>query len=83
MVVNSTEIRRREGTTLDIESGIGAIITGYMARKKAKEDPTNYGGEGMALAGMICGGVFTAVSLIYWIVVVIFYGSLIASQGLR
>jgi hypothetical protein len=64
-------------------TGIAALITGFMARKKAKEDPANFGGEGMALAGLICGGIFTVVSIVYWIVVVVVYGGMILGGGLR
>jgi len=34
---------------------VAAIITGVMARGKAKNNPNQYGGDGMALAGIITG----------------------------
>jgi hypothetical protein len=38
-------------------SGIAAIITGVMQRNNIKADPNQYGGGGMALAGIILGGI--------------------------
>jgi hypothetical protein len=36
-------------------TGIPAIITGHIARSRAKRQPDVYGGSGMALAGLILG----------------------------
>jgi len=36
-------------------TGPVAIVTGFLARKKADEDPTQYGGKGLATVGMITG----------------------------
>jgi hypothetical protein len=49
--------------------GIGALITGFIAKGKADNDPGNYGGRGMALAGIIMG----ALSLVMGIIVTILY----------
>ncbi len=38
-----------------ILTGLPAIITGHMARKRAKQQPETYGGAGLALAGLILG----------------------------
>ncbi len=38
---------------LGIFAAIPGIITGHMARSKAKKDPVTYGGEGLALTGLI------------------------------
>jgi hypothetical protein len=64
-------------------TGIAALITGFLALKNIKADPNTYGGRGLAIAGMITGGVFMAFSIIYWIVIVLFYGGMIASGGFR
>ncbi len=53
-------------------AGIPAIITGYMAKNNVDSNPGQYTGRGMALAGMILGGVslvFTALYLIYIVLV--------------
>ena len=50
-----------------LPSGIAALITGYMAKNNAETNPAEYSGRGMALAGMILGGVsifFTIIGLI-------------------
>ena len=49
--------------------GIAAIITGFMAKSKANNDPANYGGAGLALGGIITG----AVSLVLGVIVVVLY----------
>ena len=64
-------------------TGIGALITGFLALKNIKNDPNTYGGRGMALAGMITGGIFVAIWIIYWIVIIVVYGGMIAAGGLR
>ena len=45
-------------------TGIPAIICGHIARSKIKNDPTNYDGAGMALAGLIMGYVSTTIIFI-------------------
>ncbi len=40
---------------LFIIAGLPAIITGHIARSRAKRHPSVYGGAGMALAGLILG----------------------------
>lgn len=49
--------------------GIAAVIMGFIARSKASNDPTNFGGSGLALGGIITG----VLSLILGIIVVILY----------
>jgi hypothetical protein len=56
---------------------IAAIITGFMARSKAAADPNQFGGSGMATAGLIMGIVGLLGSVLLWIV----YGGLILSSG--
>ncbi len=48
--------------------GIAALVTGYLGMKNADNDPMNYGGRGMAIAGLILG----AVSVISSVVFIIF-----------
>ena len=42
-------------TCLSVLTGIPAIITGHMARGRAKREPSVHGGAGFAIAGMIMG----------------------------
>jgi hypothetical protein len=47
-----------------ILTGIPAIITGHIARGRARKEPSVYGGEGFALAGMIMGYVSIGLALL-------------------
>lgn len=58
-------------------TGIAALITGYLGLKNINADPMHFGGKGLAIAGMVTGGVFALLAIIYWIVIVVFYGGLI------
>ena len=49
---------------LSVFAGIPAIITGHIARGRAKREPSVYGGEGLALAGLIMGYVSIALGLV-------------------
>lgn len=63
-----------------ISAPVGLVL-GYMARKKAQENPQQYGGEGIALAGMIIGGILTlGFVLVIAFYVLIIFGA-IASSG--
>jgi hypothetical protein len=55
-------------------TGIAALVTGFMAMKKANADPTNYGGKGLAIAGMITGGIFFLIGVAYWIYIIVVIG---------
>ena len=59
--------------------GIAAVVLGFMARGKAKANPAEYGGAGMALAGIITG----AISLVMGVIVIILYlaGAMAGSIG--
>lgn len=53
---------------------IPAIITGYMQRNNIKNNPSEYGGGGMAMAGMILGGLNLALNvivIILWLLVIL------------
>jgi hypothetical protein len=39
-----------------IPLGAAAVITGYLGMKNADNDPSRYGGRGLAIAGIILGG---------------------------
>jgi hypothetical protein len=49
---------------ISILAGIPAIITGHIARGRAKKGPSVYGGEGFALAGLIMGYMSIALALV-------------------
>ena len=54
---------------LPVLPAIGAIITGMMARKRARQDSQLCGGEGMALAGLIMGCVGLVLPLLFIVAV--------------
>ena len=56
-------------------TGIAALITGFLAMKNIKKDPNTYGGKGLAIAGMICGGIFLLIGVIYYILLILGFAS--------
>ncbi len=60
-------------------TGIPAIITGFMAKGKVDENPQEFGGRGLAIAGMILG----AVSIVLTIVGIILQVALGAFSSFR
>lgn len=50
-----------------ILTGPAALITGFLGIKNVNADPNQYGGKGLAIAGMIIGGLFFVLSVIWWI----------------
>lgn len=55
--------------------GIAAVVTGFMAKNKADENPREYGGRGLAMGGLITGGI----SILFGIIILIlqlFFGAL-------
>ncbi len=44
--------------------GPAGLITGYIAKNKADQNPEQFGGRGMALAGMITGGIGTVLGIL-------------------
>ena len=55
--------------------GFLALWLGARARKAARENPSYVGGEQLALAGMIVGGIFAAIGLL----IVLLYGVMIVA----
>lgn len=64
-------------------TGLAALITGFIGIKNANNDPQNFGGKGLAIAGMITGGLFFLVGLVYYIVVILIYAGVIAGSMLQ
>lgn len=58
-------------TCCGLLTGIPALITGYMAKNNVDNNPQQYGGRGMALAGMIMGGVSIVFTILYLIFIVV------------
>ena len=51
---------------------IVAIITGYMARSKAVENPNEFGGAGLAMGGMITGVLGLVLGIVLIILQIVF-----------
>jgi hypothetical protein len=60
-----------------IATGPAGLIMGFIAKKKAEEDPMHYTGRGLALGGMITG-IIGILGFIALIVLQIFFGVLSA-----
>jgi Domain of unknown function (DUF4190) len=61
-------------------TGIVALITGYLGMKNVNADPNQYGGKGLAMAGMIVGGIFFVLYSIYWLFLILVYAGLIGAS---
>jgi hypothetical protein len=48
--------------------GIAAVIVGFIGMNNANNNPSVYGGKGLAIAGMILGGVSFALAVIWAII---------------
>ncbi|MER3431463.1 MAG: hypothetical protein C4324_10580 [Blastocatellia bacterium] len=55
-------------------TGLIAIVTGFLGMRNANNDPINYGGKGLAIAGMILGALFFVVGIAYWIFIIFLNG---------
>ncbi len=64
-------------------TGPAALITGFIGIKNVKKDPTNYGGKGLAIAGMIVGGLFTVLWVLYWVFIILVYAGIIGASFLN
>ncbi len=62
-------------------TGPAALITGYLGMKNANNDPANYGGKTLAIVGMVLGGIFTVLWLLYWIFIILVYAGLLAGSS--
>lgn len=57
---------------IPIGFGIAAVITGILAKVKAKNDPQNWGGGGFAIGGAIAGVFCIIAPVLYIILVMVF-----------
>jgi hypothetical protein len=61
-------------------TGLGALVTGYLGIKNINQNPRMYGGKGLAMAGMIIGGIMFLIGAAYYIFVILVYGGMIAGS---
>ena len=55
-------------------TGLAALITGFLGLKNINNNPSAYGGKPLAIAGMILGGLFFLIGIVYWIFLLFFGG---------
>lgn len=48
-----------------IPLGLAAVITGYIGMNNANKNPMNYGGKGLAIGGLILGGITLITSILF------------------
>jgi hypothetical protein len=58
---------------LPVVGGIGGIITGVIARREIRENPTQYTGDGLARAGIIIGWVCVGLAVLICLGFVAFF----------
>lgn len=46
---------------------VAALVLGFVAVSKEKSEPANYGGRGMAIAGIVLGAVSLVLGLLSWV----------------
>lgn len=68
-------------TLLPWLGSIVAVITGHMARKEIRVNPETKEGDGLALAGLIMGWSMIIVSIVTLIIIVLFFGGILAILG--
>ena len=61
---------------------IVAVVLGFMARGKAASDPANYAGGGLALGGLITGGLGILLNIV-WLIFVLFFNGMALLMGGR
>ena len=60
---------------------IAAIITGHMARAEIRREAETTEGDGLAVAGLVLGWSMVAVSVLALIMIILFFGGLLAFLG--
>ncbi len=64
-------------------TGLAAVVTGFIGMKNANNSPDVYGGKGLAIAGMILGGLLLILGLAYWIFLLFFGGMAMIMDAAR
>lgn len=59
--------------------GIVGLILGLMSRSRIRASGGQRGGDGMALAGAITGGIGAGISVLSLVITVLFYGAIVAA----
>jgi uncharacterized membrane protein HdeD (DUF308 family) len=65
---------------ISIAFGIASVITGFLARSRAKSDPANWGGGGLAIGGIIAGVLSIIGPIAYIILFLLIWGIFVAAS---
>ena len=68
-------------TLLPWLGSIVAVITGHMARKEIRSNLDTKEGDGLALAGLIMGWSMIILSIVTLIIIILFFGGVLAILG--
>ncbi len=64
-------------------TGLAALVTGFLGMKNANAQPDLYGGKGLAIAGMVLGGIMFLIGLVYWVFLLFFGGMAMIMDAAR
>lgn len=64
-------------------TGLAALVTGFLGIKNANAQPDLYGGKGLAIAGMVLGGIMFLIGVIYWVFLLFFGGMAMIMDAAR
>lgn len=51
--------------------GAAAIVTGYIGMNNANKDPMQYGGKGLAIGGLILGGIGVLINIVMILLIIL------------
>lgn len=60
-------------SVIPIGFGIAALIMGILAKVRARSDPANWGGGGLAIAGAVAGVFCIVAPVLYFIIVMVLW----------
>ncbi len=64
-------------------TGLAALVTGFLGIKNANAQPDLYGGKGLAIAGMVVGGIMFLIGVVYWVFLLFFGGMAMIMDATR
>ena len=61
--------------------GLGAVVTGHLARARIRREPARYDGDGFAIAGLLLGWLAVAAWVVGVAAFVLFFGGMVWLAG--
>ena len=65
---------------LPVGLGLAAIVTGFMAKSRAKSKPEQYAGGGLALGGIVLGVISVLAPVVIAVLIIVLYGAAILAM---